>query len=511
MKTGKRNLKLGVLTSYLWVIVHVGVNFVYAPLLLGTLGKSEYGLYQVIASFLAYINVLEASLSAGVLRFYCNAKAKNDEKYVQNVLAICKSIYRKLTLVIIGIGSIVLFGFRAFYSSSFTSRELTEGTAMLALLVFNICITMINALYLACIRGNERYVFEKLLSIISQILQPILCLLILYKFPYAIVVTFIQVLMNVTVSIIRYTYAKRELKVKVVLHDRNPQLERNILVFAGGLLLSNIADQIFWKTDQIILAKMFDTATVAVYAVGTQIYTNYMYVGTTVASVFFPKVSIYHQQQNGMKKISDLFIRVGRIAFILCFLVLSTFMIYGKEFIYFWVGEEYYSAYWVALIVMVPFTLDVIQNLGLTILQVIDKYSFRAKMYFVAAVLNIISTIILAKQFSGFGAALSTGITMFITSGIILNVYYYKTVHLDILVFWKNIIGMLVKFLPISIIAMVTNLVLGQTNSIIIFIIKMIVYVLIYSVVGYIFVMNEEEKAIVNKLFFKIIRKKKET
>ena len=78
MKKNKQNLKLGVLTSYLWVVVHIGVNFIYAPLLLSTLGKSEYGLYQVVASFLAYINVLETSLSAGVLRFYCNAKANNN-------------------------------------------------------------------------------------------------------------------------------------------------------------------------------------------------------------------------------------------------------------------------------------------------------------------------------------------------------------------------------------------------------------------------------------------------
>ena len=38
------------------------------------------------------------------------------------------------------------------------------------------------------------------------------------------------------------------------------------------MLLSNIADQIFLKTDQIILAKMYNTAIVAVYAVGSQIY-----------------------------------------------------------------------------------------------------------------------------------------------------------------------------------------------------------------------------------------------
>lgn len=151
-------------------------------------------------------------------------------KNTQNVLAICRVIYQKLTVVIIGVGCVVLFVFRSFYVSSFTNKELTEGTVMLTLLIFNICITMLNALYLACIRGNERYVFEKLLSIISQIIQPILCLMILYKLPYAVVVTLIQVLMNAIVSIIRYIYAKRELDVKIVLYNRDSRLERSILL-----------------------------------------------------------------------------------------------------------------------------------------------------------------------------------------------------------------------------------------------------------------------------------------
>ncbi len=67
----QQNLKLGVILSYLWVVVHIATNFVFTPILLRFLGQSEYGLYQVVASFLAYINVLESSLSAGVLRFYC--------------------------------------------------------------------------------------------------------------------------------------------------------------------------------------------------------------------------------------------------------------------------------------------------------------------------------------------------------------------------------------------------------------------------------------------------------
>ena len=69
---------------------------------------------------------------------------------------------------------------------------------------------------------------------------------------------------------------------------------------------------------------------------------------------------------------------------------------FGKEFITLWVGPVYEPAYAMAIVVMVPFTIDIVQNLGLTILQVMNRYGFRAKMYFIAACLNIISTLFLA-------------------------------------------------------------------------------------------------------------------
>lgn len=499
----KQNLKTSAMVSYLWVFVHVGVNFIYAPLLISNLGKSEYGLYQIIASLLGYINVIESSVSAGVLRYYCASKGQDNDNESANVLAICRRIYRVLSAAVIVVFVIVAFFFRAFYASSFTQHELDEGTGMLGLLCLNLIVTMLNAVYLAAINGNERFVFVKLLAMLSQILQPVVIVMIIKHHPYAIVVTFVQVLANCVVAIIRYIYAKKELGIEVKLYKNDKDLARGILIFASSMLLSNIADQIFWKTDQIILGKIYDTATVAVYSVAAQIYSNYMYAGTTVASVFFPRVSQYYYQENGMTKISKLFTQVGRIAFMLCFMVLSGFIIFGHEFLYLWVGEDFVRAYSMAVIVMIPFTVDIIQNLGLTILQVMNKYSFRAKMYFVAAVLNIASTAVMAYLWEGYGAAVSTGISMFVTSGIILNVYYIKEIGLDILAFWKNILEVFIKLLPVFVLGYVVNSIILVPHSAISFVIKLLVYVLAYVIAAYLFAMDQYERG-----FVKVIMKK---
>lgn len=146
----QQNLKLGVILSYLWVVVHIGTNLILTPILLRFLGQSEYGLYQVVASFLAYINVLESSLSVGVLRFYCEVNARDNKEKIENVLASCRIIYNRLIGFMLFLGTGIVFVFRLFYQSSFTSAEIDEGSMMLMLLIINICITMKNAIYLAC-------------------------------------------------------------------------------------------------------------------------------------------------------------------------------------------------------------------------------------------------------------------------------------------------------------------------------------------------------------------------
>lgn len=153
---------------------------------------------------------------------------------------------------------------------------------------------------------------------------------------------------------------------------------------------------------------------------------------------FILKLVFCIRERNGNQKISDLFVRVGRLTLMVIMLILSGFIVFGKEFLMIWVGNGYIEAYYVAIVVMIPFSIDLAQNLALAILQVKKQYGFRAKIYFLSAVINIITTVFLASYFGIVGAAISTGISMAITSGFIMNWYYLKKVDLDIVKFWKE-------------------------------------------------------------------------
>lgn len=487
--------KKGAILSYIQVVLSVAVSVIYVPVLLRYLGQSEYGLYQIVGSFFSYISVFESCMSTGVLRNYCNALGSQDKEAADVTLSMAKVIYRVMAVLIAAAGVIVLFAFRGFYASSFTASELKESSAILLLLFANMMVTLLGSVYLTILTGHEKFTFLKVLAIIIQVAQPFFVILCVRKIPYAITVSTVIVVFNVLTVLMRYLYVTRKLKIRIVKKKRNRKVIGEIVELSATILLGCIADQIFWKTDQVILGKLFSTTVVAVYSVGAQIYMMYMQFGTQIASVFYPKVSILYQEENGNQKVSDLFVRVGRVTFMIIMLILSGFIVFGKEFLLIWVGEGYTEAYYVAIVVMIPFSVDLAQNLALAILQVKKQYGFRAKIYLLSALINVVTTVILASYFGIVGAAISTGLSMFITSGLIMNWYYLKKVNLDIVKFWKEAF----KIITVSMVMMTLALLIKQYMSwnsvgLLQFGIEIILFALIYASVMYKFIMTSEEK-----------------
>lgn len=51
--------KIGILLSYANILLHAVLGFIYVPILLHYIGKSEYGLYQLMGSLIAYFSVMD--------------------------------------------------------------------------------------------------------------------------------------------------------------------------------------------------------------------------------------------------------------------------------------------------------------------------------------------------------------------------------------------------------------------------------------------------------------------
>ena len=505
-KTVKDNQrKQGIILSYIQSGLHLIANLLYVPILLKTIGQNEYGVYQLAGSVVAYINIMESFLSAGVLRYYCKYKDAGDQIRMENTLAISKRIYGEFSIIVIIVGCIAAFIVHLVYTDSLDSDELKETEIIIITLSINIVINLVNYVYHAAIKAEEKFVFLNTASILVEILQPISVICVVVMIPHAVAVVVAQVAVNLLVNAVKRHYCLNVLKVKIAYHYKDSLLVKQIMQFSGWVLLVMVAEQVFLKADQLILGKLFGAGMVAVYAVGAQIYSNYLPIGASIAGVYMPKVSELYNKEKDIKAISDIFIRTGRIAFMAACLILTGFGIYGIPFIRMWAGNEYIPAYYVALIVMIPFTITVVQNVGVVVLQVENLYAFRGKVYFAIALINLISTWFLAKKMGIVGAALSTAILILIGNGLIMNWYYGKHASLDISSFWKELMSMV----PAIILALLCGLglrLLIPVNGWTSLFINIVIYTLIYVSLLFFMACNGYEKQLLIGMFKGVIK-----
>ena len=506
MKNDKKEIKIGSALGISHIFIQSIVSLIYIPLLLKGIGKAEYGLYQILGSIIAYFLAMEAPLSASVTRYYTLFKIENNREKMENTLAISRRIFLIISAIFTVLSIPSIFILRSVYAHSFTTWELKEATIMFIIMMLNIIVSLNNYIYVACINANEKFIFLKSVSIIFLILQPIAVVLFIRRQPSAYIIVIVQLIANIMISVIRMIYCKRKLGVKIIYHGKDKDLVKNIFSLSVFVLIVAIADQIFWKTDQLILGVKYGTELVSVYAVGAQINSMFISVGCVLNGLLLPTVTQLSKEENADEKLSLFFGKIARIQSYLILLMVTGVIAFGKEFIFIISDQTFADAYYIALLLMVPFSIDLIQNCGHSILQVKNLYHYKSITWGIIAVINLGLTFLFIYLYGMIGAALATTVSIVIGE-IIMNFIYYFKAKINILNFIKNVSFIWIAATCVFILSFLINKIIID-NIYLQFVLHVFIYVIAYILVMLI-VMNKNERNFLNNSLKKIIRRKK--
>ena len=244
--------KVGILLSYINIGLQVLIGFIYVPILLHYIGKNEYGLYQLIGSLIAYFSIMDFGLTAAVIRFYTKYKTLKDREGMENILAISMYGYTGVTILVLIIGAICYYNLDIVFSVSMSMAEITEASQMFLLLLFNIAVTLSTMVFRAVINAHEKFLFLKGLETIQLLMQPLLVVLILQRYPTAMAVAVAQTFLNVVLIVARIYYCFKKLHISIKFHYWNKELFSEFKRLALSVFAVSLIDQIFWKTNQVI-------------------------------------------------------------------------------------------------------------------------------------------------------------------------------------------------------------------------------------------------------------------
>ena len=499
-------LKTGALLSYISIILNNIIGLLYTPFMLRMMGQSEYGLYSLVASVVAYLTILDFGFGNAIIRYTAKFRAENRLKEQYEMFGMFLFLYSAIGIFTLLIGLCLYFNVDFLFERSMNMEELNKIRIMMLLMVFNIAITFPFSIFGSIITAYENFIFQKAINIVRIILNPIVMCVMLLMGYRAIGMVVVTTLFNVLTLLINCWYCSHRLHIHVIIGRFNWTFLKEIMIYSFWIFLNAIMDRIYWSSGQFILGIYAGAKAVAIYAVAISLENIYMSFSTAISGVFLPRITSMITQKENEKSMSDLFIRTGRIQYIIMSFILIGFILFGKQFIIIWAGSDYSEAYYITLLFFVPLTIPLIQNLGITILQARNQMKFRSVSYVIIAIISLGLSVFLVRYYGGIGCALSTAFALCIGQILIMNIYYFKKVNIDIPAFWREIGKMSVVPILIGIVGYVL-LNYFRIESILTLFLGIVLFSIIYLPAFWHLSMNSYERNLFLKPLKKVLKK----
>lgn len=502
-----RQLKLGAVLSYAQMAANILIGLLYTPFMLRTLGRAEYGLYSTVLSTISMLSVLSFGFHSSYVRYFAEYKAKGDQEKINTLNGVFMTVFSLIGLLALVCGIYITQHLEYVFDQGLEASEYKTARVLMMLLTINLAVSFPMSTFTSIISAHEQYVFLKLVGILKTVLSPLLAIPLLLLGYRSITLAIVTVVISVVTDVIYLFYSKRVLRVRFQFREMDPRLIQSLFQYSFFIAIHIVVDQINNNMDKFLLARFVGTEEVAIYTIGFTLYHYYMMFSVGISGVFSPRV---HHIVNTMKHsvaqqkllLTELFVKIGRMQFLLLGLIASGLLFFGKEFINFWAGSGYEASYYVALLLIIPATIPFIQNVGIEIQRALNKHKAANIFYLGMALLNLAVSIKLCQMYGAIGAAVGTAASFVLANGLAINVYYHKTCNVDIIIFWKNIL----KMLPGVIMPVIAGVIMKMYflfDTLAKLLVGIIGYTVVYGLSMWLISMSDRERELVTSVFIK--------
>jgi len=512
MKIKVNQLKMSVLLTYFGVLFNVLMSITYTPIMLKLLGQNEYGLYNTVSATISLLSLLNLGFGSSYIRYYSQYKIKNDQDGINKLNGMFLIIFSVIGFVALICGLVLTNNLGLIFDKGLTESEYGTARILAFLMTINLALSFPMSVFSNIINAHEKFVVLKGVSLIKTILTPLATLPLLFAGLKSIALVLVTISFNLIADILFIVYVFAKLKCRFTFKKFHKGIFGSLFGFTFFIAINLIINQINWNVDKLLITRFKGTAEVAIYSIGYSIYTYYQMFSVSVSSVFTPRIHKLVNETDGdndkqRSVLTEIFIKVGRIQFLLLALIASGVVFFGKVFITkFWAGAEYANSYIVAVILIISASIALIQNLGIEIQRAQNLHKFRSFVYLGMAIINLILSIFLCQKYGAIGSTIGTAISLIVANGLIMNIYYQKKCNINILGFWKNILRIFIGMVPAFVIGFLIMYFVDITN-ILYFVLWVIIYIVVYFFSVWFFSANTYEKNLLKAVFRKFKRK----
>lgn len=498
----KRNsIKAGATISYVSIGLNILITLIYTPWMIHQLGKSDYGIFALVSSFISYF-LLDFGIGSAISRFVSKYKEAGDIESLKKLYGVIATVYLAIDIILVLILSVLYFYISDIFVKLTWEELATFKEVYIIAAFFSICTFTLKPLD-GTMTAHEFFVPLKMLDMMQRIGTVVLVViaLILGGRVYALIFINGVVALSVAIAKLRYLYKHGTLSISLKRFDW--LMAKSIFGFSLWIFLINLAQRFRVNLVPAILGAKSGTAEITVFSLGMALEGFVWTFAFALNGLFIPRVTRMVQTGIDRKEISLLMTRVGRFQLFVVGLIVIGFIGLGKPFIEMWIGTGFIDTYFIAVCLIVPNIVSMTQQIGTTLSYVENEVKYNSIISVSAAILSFGLCLVAAGRYGAVGCAVAVFIAL-ITSIVLINIFYKKKLKLDIWYFFKNCH---LRILPILIVMLGILLYISHTfdlSRILPFTATVIGFVIVYAIICYKWLFNTEERIVADKILRKI-------
>ena len=502
-------IKVGAILSYLSMGLSTAISLVYTPIMIARLGDSEYGVYNLVLPIISYLNLLSFGLGSAYVRYYSRAKVDNDQAAMARINGMFLTTYSVLGTLVLIIGFYLSFHGDVIFGSKLTAAEIALGEKLLRIMTVNAALYFPVSVFESHVTINERYLFQKIVYMGKQVLNPLIMIPLLLLGFRSVTMTVTALVFTILSGLINIVYCLWKLHMPFNFRRYDFKLMREMMGYTFYVFLGIVVENINWSIDRLMMGWVHGTTAVTIYTVASQLNVFYLSFSNAVTNVLTPRVHRMVAENQSNKELTKLFTKAGRLQFILLACIFLGFVAVGETFVVLWGGAEQFRVdYIVTLLLFTSIILPAIQTVGIEIQRAKNMHKFRSVTYLIVAIINAALLWPACYYWDGIGAAACVLFTTVFGQIIPMNWYYYKRIGLNIPWFWKKI-SQLLPSMAIPAAVAVCIAIFATVESYVHIVLWGCVFVAVYALFLWFFGLNRFERDLVAVPAGKILRRLK--
>ena len=424
-------------SNVLVLVVRVAITLVMTPVILHALGDYDFGIWEIVSAVVGYMGLLDLGMKPAITRYAALYNGHGSREKLSELFA--TSCLFMLAVGFLLFVSFILWGLFGADVLAESGEPEDRYIYFLLIIACQLLITFPGCVAQSFIFGFQKYALNNMIIVCTLLVGAALIYQYIDKENALVLVAFI----STAGMFIRYTLLffivamHKDMAIRFKMTSANLRMFNELIRFGFKSFVQGAGSVVENQSAALLVGWLMGPAYVVFYAMPASIARYLQTVGWAVSDTFMPLFSdLYARQEND--KVLQVYLDYSRylLGGVLP-LGLSVFL-FGPDFIALWVGPEYIEDGQLLLAILVlSFLLPLLDPFGSHLLIANNRHGILAVISPLAAVLNIVSSIIFINFYGVLGAALGALLPACVATPIILK-YVCKELDISVMFYLKR-------------------------------------------------------------------------